>query len=74
MKTTEEKFERTNELLDLKKVLETPEGRRVMARLLAYCRVGQSIWAPGVEIHYNAGAQDVGHFLQDEMKQTANQR
>ena len=69
MRSPDERFTRENELLDLKKVMATAEGARVMERLLAFCRVGKSVWAPGVEIHYNVGVQDVGHFIQDEISQ-----
>lgn len=67
MKTQDERYTRENELLDLKKVMDTPEGQRLIARLLTFCRVGKSVWAPGVEIHYNVGVQDVGHYIQDEV-------
>lgn len=69
MRGQDERFTRENELLDLKKVMATAEGARVLSRLLAFCRVGKSVWAPGVEIHYNTGVQDVGHFIQDEISQ-----
>lgn len=62
-----EQFKKDNERSDLSKVLETPEGRRVMWRLLEHCKVFGSVWDPSSRIHYYAGKQDVGHFLMAEI-------
>jgi hypothetical protein len=58
---------RENELSDLKKILSLPEGRRLIWRLLGFCKVFESIWHPSALIHANAGRQDVGHFIMAEV-------
>jgi hypothetical protein len=50
--------------LDLQRILEIPEGRRVMWRFLEHCGVYRSIFEPNSRIAYNSGMQDVGHFIQ----------
>lgn len=60
---------REQERRDLAGVLKTEPGRRVMWRFLRHCRVLQSIWEPSAKIHYNAGMQDVGHWLMAEIEQ-----
>ena len=55
------------ELKDLKEVLETPSGRRVMWRVLEKCKVFETIWEASAKIHYNSGQQDVGHFIMAEI-------
>ncbi len=52
---------------DFRAVLALPEGKRVLARLLARCRVASSVWHPSSQIHYSAGIQDVGHFIMQEI-------
>lgn len=54
---------RERELNDLRAVLALPVGRRVLWRVLTHCRVFASIWDPSSRIHYQAGRQDVGHYL-----------
>lgn len=54
---------------DLRAVLATAEGRRVLWRLLEHCGVFESIWHPSAEIHYRAGRQDVGHWLMAEISE-----
>ena len=44
-------------------VLNTVEGRIVVASLLRRAGVYRSVWHPSAEIHYNAGRQDYGHEL-----------
>lgn len=58
---------RERELNDLRAVLATAEGRRVVWRLLEHCHVFASIWDPSSRIHYQAGRQDVGHYLMAEI-------
>ena len=58
---------REKELNDLKKVLNTTEGRRVFWRLMDHCRVFETVWEPSAKIHYNSGKQDVGHFIMGEI-------
>lgn len=54
---------RDGELADLRAVLATESGRRVLWRLLEHCQVFTSIYAEGAQIYANAGRQDVGHFV-----------
>lgn len=58
---------RTRELNDLRSVLATKEGRRFFWRILSYCGTFKSIWETSARIHYNAGQQDIGHFLFGEL-------
>jgi hypothetical protein len=57
---------RRQEMDDLRAVMNTPEGRRFIWRLMGHCRVFGSVWEASAKIHYNAGVQDVGHFLMAE--------
>lgn len=58
---------REKELNDLRQVLDTPQGRRVVWRFLEKCRVFNSIWEASAKIHFNAGQQDIGHFIMGEI-------
>ena len=58
---------RKRELEDLRFVLSSYSGRRLLWRLLGHCSVFQSIWDPSSKVHHNAGRQDVGHFLMAEL-------
>ena len=58
---------RTQELLDMRELLKTLAGRRFLWRLLSRCRVLESIWEGSARIHYNAGQQDIGHFIMGEI-------
>lgn len=62
-----EKLIRERELNDLRYLLQSPQGRRVVWRILSHCRVFESIWHPSALIHHNSGRQDVGHFLMSEV-------
>ncbi len=62
-------IKRLKEIEDLRFVLKTTEGRRVFWRLMAHCRVLESIWDGSAKIHYNSGRQDVGHFVMAEVIQ-----
>lgn len=62
-----EKFKRENELNDIRTVLSTSEGKRVLWRLLSQCRTFESIYEQSARIHYNAGQQDLGHFIMAEI-------
>ena len=62
-----EQLSRDKELNDLRAILSTAEGRRVIWRLLGHCKVHGSIWEQSARIHYNAGVQDVGHFIMAEV-------
>lgn len=65
--TEKEKLERELELDDLRKVLATESGRRLLWRLLTRASVHKSIWEPSAKIHYNSGQQDFGHFIEAEV-------
>lgn len=60
-------FGRERELADLGFVMSTPQGRRVMWKLLSFCKTFNSVWEASAKIHYNSGQQDVGHFLMAEI-------
>lgn len=65
---SEEEKERELELADLRNVVSTPQGRRVLWRLMTHCRVFGSVFNhSGSMTYYNAGMQDVGHFIQAEV-------
>ena len=50
-------------LNDLKIVLDTKEGRRIFWMMLARCKTFGSIMETNARVYYNAGQQDIGHFL-----------
>ena len=62
-----EKSVRERELMDLKILLSSPEGRRFIWRLMGKAKVFESVWEQSAKIHYNAGQQDFGHFLMAEV-------
>lgn len=58
---------RDRELNDLRVVCSTIEGRRLLWRFMAKCKVFGSVWESSAKIHYNAGQQDFGHFIMGEI-------
>lgn len=50
-------------LLNLKKIGNTAEGRDVLWKLMAHCRVFHSIFTGNSVTFYNAGQRDVGLFI-----------
>lgn len=48
---------------DYHALLNSPNGRRVLWDIIAYCKVFETIWDPSAKIHFNSGRQDVGHFV-----------
>lgn len=50
-------------LNDMRIILNTKEGRRVFWMLLARCKTFGSIMETNAKVYYNAGQQDIGHFL-----------
>jgi hypothetical protein len=62
-----ERFIREQEIRDLQTILSMKEGRRFVWRLMSHCKAFHSIWEPSAKIHYNAGQQDVGHFVMAEV-------
>lgn len=69
IKKQEKEFQkiRKQELADLKYVLASEQGRRLVWRLMGKCKTFSSIWETSAKIHYNAGQQDLGHFLLAEV-------
>ena len=53
--------------IDLGAMLSTKPGRRVVWRILEKCKVFETIWENSARIHYNAGQQDLGHWLMGEV-------
>ena len=62
-----ESYERKEQLADLREILMSDAGRRVMWRLLKKAKKFESVWDSSARIHYNAGQQDFGHFLMGEI-------
>jgi len=62
-----ERYNRETQLNDIRIVLGTLEGRRLMWRLMGHAKVFESIWEPSAKIHYNSGLQDFGHFIMSEI-------
>jgi hypothetical protein len=58
---------RDHELDDLRTILQAPQGRRLLWRLMGRCKVLNSVWEPSAKIHYNSGQQDIGHFIMAEI-------
>lgn len=61
------KEKRRQELNDLRTVLGNESGRRLVWRLLEECKTFGSVWENSAKIHYNAGRQDLGHFIMAEI-------
>lgn len=51
------------EIQDYRAVLAIPEGRRLLAGVLALCKLGQLPWTASAEIHRNAGIMEVGNHI-----------
>lgn len=62
-----EKREKIISIEDMRYVLGSEQGRRVMWKLLSHCNVFKSIWHPSAQIHHASGMQDVGHFIMAEI-------
>ncbi|HKE43882.1 MAG TPA: hypothetical protein VKB41_05025 [Steroidobacteraceae bacterium] len=54
-------------------VLRTAEGRHMYWDVLARCGVFRSIWQLSAAIHYNAGQQDIGHWLMGKLLEADEQ-
>ena len=65
-----ERHTRDQDVEDLRKVLNTAEGRSVVWRILSKCKTFETIWHPSAAIHYNSGQQDIGHWLMSEVAET----
>lgn len=62
-----EKRIRERELSDIRYLLQSPQGRRFLWKLMGRCKTFESIWEPSAKIHFNAGQQDLGHFIMAEI-------
>lgn len=56
------------QMADLRELLDSPLFRRFIYRLLGECKVRNSIWEPSAKIHYLAGRQDIGHWVQFQIE------
>lgn len=64
----DEKRQREREVNDLRAVLQTDQGRRVMWRLLEHCGVFRSTFTGhGARDAFNEGARNVGLFVMGEL-------
>ena len=61
-----EKFKRSEEIQDMRFVMNTIQGRRFVWRLMGHCKSFQSIYEQSARIHYNSGKQDVGFYIMRE--------
>jgi len=46
--------------LDMKSILATTSGRRILWHYLSFCRIFESIYAEGSHIYFNEGVRNVG--------------
>jgi hypothetical protein len=51
------------EVSDMREILSTSSGRRFLWNLMAKCKTFESVFETSSRIAYNAGQQDIGHFL-----------
>jgi hypothetical protein len=58
-----ESADRMQAIADMRKVVSSPEGKRVLEKIIAFCKPTQSIWNPSAAIHRDAGRQEVGHLI-----------
>lgn len=70
-----EKDDRELELADLRTVLETPQGRRFLWRLMGKFKWGQVVFDPiATTMAFNAGMQNAGNFLVSEITEADDQQ
>ena len=63
-----EKDKRKQELNDLRTVLSSVSGRRIMWRLLEECKTFNTVFADKHSVmSYMSGQQDLGHFIMSEI-------
>ena len=62
-----QEVKRERELNDLRAVLKTKQGRRVLRRILAQCRVLSSSFTGNSETYFNEGKRAVGIFIYQEI-------
>jgi len=68
-----QKLLREREVEDLKVLMAQPEFRRFAWRALAKCNVFGSVWENSARIHFNAGQQDIGHWLMAEIAKASEE-
>lgn len=67
MASREERL-RHRQMDDLAVVLSSIHGRRLLWRILVECGTFKSVHHPsGSQVYYNAGKQDLGHFVMSEV-------
>ena len=54
---------------DMRFVVSTPQGRRVIYEILEFCQLYRNIWRQSAEIHYLAGHQNVGLFINEWLQE-----
>jgi hypothetical protein len=54
-------------LQDMKDVMASVQGKKILHWILAECRVHQSVWQPSAAIHRDAGKQEIGHLIMRDM-------
>lgn len=70
-----EKRKREAQLEDIRLVLRTIEGRRLIWRIMSECKIFGSVHHPsGSQVYYNSGRQDLGHFLLAEIIESDEQQ
>ena len=63
-----EKDIRKQELNDIRTVLASSSGRRLLWRLMGRCKTfGSMFSADAISMAYNSGQQDLGHFIMSEI-------
>jgi hypothetical protein len=63
----QENLDRIQYLADIRAVLQTPSGRRMLWQVLVNCRVFASVWDPSARIHFNEGRRNVGLELMGDL-------
>lgn len=59
---------RDQELNDWTATFDTPQRRRTLRKILAYCGVHRTVLGPNdAQTNFNAGRQDVGHFIEAQV-------
>lgn len=70
-----EKRGRMREVDDMRSVLSSSQGRRVLWRIMQQCGVNQTVLGDtDARTNFNAGRQDVGHFVLAEIVEAAPAR
>ena len=60
--------EEIQQKLELEAVLANPKGRRYLLRVMERCGVWRSCWDSSARIHFNAGKQDAGREIREEIE------